>query len=235
MDIIMILFGIAWAGALFGGFALGNYRENRTHRVPRPLRMFSSLMLVGAAWAWAINAPEAWATLALWVAAGMTFGLIGDLFMARLIIAGEHRVLGGIGAFGIGHVFYIVGILAHANQAALDDTGALLGGWLVWLIVGAGAWFLTVWRTAPTRTTLHIASLPYALLLASTAGLATGLALQSGGFALMALGAALFLLSDLILALELFNDLEFTGIGDVIWLTYGPGQMLIVYTGWLIA
>jgi hypothetical protein len=28
--------------------------------------------------------------------------------------------------------------------------------------------------------------------------------------------------------LQLFNGWHFRGIGDVVWLTYGPGQMLIV-------
>ena len=46
----------------------------------------------------------------------------------------------------------------------------------------------------------------------------------------MTVGAALFLISDLILAAQLFNDLHFRGVGDVVWLTYGPGQMLIVYS-----
>jgi hypothetical protein len=46
----------------------------------------------------------------------------------------------------------------------------------------------------------------------------------------LAVGAALFLLSDLILAAELFNGLHFPLIGDVVWLTYGPAQMLIVYS-----
>jgi hypothetical protein len=60
--------------------------------------------------------------------------------------------------------------------------------------------------------------------------MATGLALQQGQFTWLAIGAALFLISDLILAAQLFNDLSFPLIGDVIWLTYGPGQMLIVYS-----
>jgi hypothetical protein len=46
----------------------------------------------------------------------------------------------------------------------------------------------------------------------------------------MAVGAAFFLLSDLILAAHLFNDLFFPLFEDAIWLTYGPGQMLIVYS-----
>jgi hypothetical protein len=79
-------------------------------------------------------------------------------------------------------------------------------------------------------TLIHWIALPYALLLATTAGLATGLALADGRFLLLALGAALFLLSDLILAGEMFSGLTFPFIGDVIWLTYGPAQMLIVYT-----
>ena len=45
-----------------------------------------------------------------------------------------------------------------------------------------------------------------------------------------AVGAALFLASDLILAAQLFNDLRFPLISDVVWLTYGPAQMLIVYS-----
>jgi hypothetical protein len=77
---------------------------------------------------------------------------------------------------------------------------------------------------------LHWVALPYALLLASTAGVATGLALQDTAFWPMAAGAALFLLSDLILAAQLFNGRRFRLIDDVIWLTYGPGQMLIVYS-----
>ena len=77
---------------------------------------------------------------------------------------------------------------------------------------------------------LHLAALPYALLLASTAGFATGLALQSALFIPLALGAGLFLISDLILATQLFNKAYFWLISDVVWLTYGPGQMLIVFS-----
>ena len=79
-------------------------------------------------------------------------------------------------------------------------------------------------------TVVHWIALPYALLLAGTAGVATGLALQDGRFVPLALGAALFLLSDLILAGEMFSGMRFRLIGDIIWLTYGPAQMLIVYS-----
>ena len=70
----------------------------------------------------------------------------------------------------------------------------------------------------------------YDPFLASSAGFATGLALNLSLFIPLAIGCALFLLSDLILAAQLFAGLSFPLIGDVVWLTYGPAQMLIVYS-----
>ena len=77
---------------------------------------------------------------------------------------------------------------------------------------------------------LHWIVLPYALLLATTAGVATGLALQAPSFWPLALGAALFLFSDTLIGGNWFNNLDFPLVHDLIWLTYGPGQMLIVYS-----
>jgi hypothetical protein len=91
-------------------------------------------------------------------------------------------------------------------------------------------WFLAVYRGQSKRSVLHYVALPYALLLASSAGLATGLALNISLFIPLAIGCALFLLSDLILAAQLFAGLTFPLIGDVVWLTYGPAQLLIVYS-----
>ena len=97
------------------------------------------------------------------------------------------------------------------------------------LLIGLAGWYFVVFR-GQQATALHWAALPYALLLASTAGLASGLALQARSFIPLALGGALFLTSDLILAAQLFNGLSFFLVGSVVWLTYGPAQALIVYT-----
>jgi hypothetical protein len=45
----------------------------------------------------------------------------------------------------------------------------------------------------------------------------------------LALGGALFLASDLILAFGLFRG-SFAHSTEAIWLTYGPGQMFIVFS-----
>lgn len=220
-----------WAALLFGGFALGTLNTERTNRMPTWTRILSSLILVVAAWSWyAFTRDTAVGAYSLLVALGMTLGCLGDILLTEsLPLPLKQPVLAGIAAFGLGHVAYIAAILGFGNANGLDAPGPRWGAEAVWLLIGLGAWYLLVYRGGKPSA-LHYAALPYALLLASTAGFTTGLALQALAFAPLAIGAALFLLSDLILATELFNGHTFPLIGDIIWLTYGPAQALIVYS-----
>ena len=213
-----------WALLLFGGFAFGKLNEDRSRHMPTWTRIGSSLALVVAAWSWYLfTLGTSVSVLSLCLAIGMTLGCLGDFFLA-----GALPLLGGIAAFGLGHIAYIVGLLFFANQQGLDAPGPRWAAWGVWLLIGALGWYFIVFRGSKA-TILHRAALPYALLLASTAGVATGLALQAPAFIPLAVGAALFFASDLILAAQIFNHRFFPLIGDVIWLTYGPAQALIVY------
>ena len=219
---------IVWALLLFGGFVLGRERGQPSQRMPIWTRMMSSAALVIAGWSWYLFSRDSvFALLSLFTAAGMTLGFVGDVFMAGLMPLGN-RVLGGIAAFGAGHLLYISGLVWYANTAGLEMNAARTAALIVWLAVRTGGWYLVV-RRGQQAGILHYAALPYALLLAGTAGTATGLATQQATFTWTALGAALFLLSDLILAGELFSGLHFRYVGDIVWLTYGPGQMLIVF------
>ena len=220
---------LLWAALLFGGFLFGRGDGVEPRRMPVWTRMVSSLALVLAAWSFfAFVRESAIAFYALFIAAGMSLGFLGDLFMAEVAPA-PNRVMAGIAAFGLGHVFYIAALIGFGNRFGLDDPVARWTAWAAWLFIGAIGWWLVVFRGQEAGA-LHWAALPYALLLASTAGFAAGLALQAPALTPLALGAALFLLSDLILAGQLFSGLSFPLIGDVVWLTYGPGQMLIVYS-----
>lgn len=226
----LIICWLAWAALLFGGFAFGKLNARQTYRMPDVGRLGSSLVLVVAAWSWYLFTRESEAVIyTLPIAIGMTFGLIGDLFMAGKIPVSQPTI-GGMGAFGLGHIAYIIGIVRTGDALGLTAGDARLIAWGAWLLIGAVGWWLAVYRGAGERNAMHWIALVYALLLASTAGVATGLALQESAFIPLALGAALFLLSDLIIAAQLFKGVHFRSIGDVIWLTYGPAQMLIVYS-----
>jgi hypothetical protein len=225
----LLALAVVWALLLVGGFFWGAPHDSGTHRMPTWTRMASSFTLVIAAWAWLWFARGTTADrYSLLIAVGMTLGFVGDLFLAQLL-PGREPVLGGIGAFGLGHIAYVAAILSMANRHGLDAPGPRWGALAVCLAVGAVGWFLLVSR-GNQPALLRWAALPYALLLASTAGFATGLAVQAGQFIPLSVGASLFLVSDLILAGQLFSGLFFPLIGDVIWFTYGPGQMLIVFS-----
>lgn len=219
---------VLWAALLFGGFVFAHTGASRSRRMPLWTRLGSSLVLVLAAWGWCITG---WAApgrvLRLWVAAGMTLGCAGDLLMAPTA-SGRRSLPGGMSAFGLGHAAYIAGTLLYAGQAGLAQPVYTVRALLFWWAIGLAGWFWAVGR-GPGRTPLHWLALPYALLLATTTGITARLAQQLPRFWPMAAGAALFLISDLILARSLFAGQRFRLIDDLIWLTYGPGQMLIVY------
>ena len=249
---LLFFLWVMWAVFLFGGGLIGKPDAERTRRMPRWTRMASSFVLVLAAWSYTLLYREqVYADAVILMAVGMTLCFIGDLFMAQLILRDDRHILGGIGAFGLGHIAYIAAflrLLSHSQalpQPAINGL-VFIGCWLFAAII----WYRVVYRPAKERTILHLAALPYGLLLATTVGAALNLTLyawnvysaanivgteSSTAFlnlvraAVPALGALLFFISDFILAARLFNKAYFRMIDDWVWLTYGPGQMLIVY------
>jgi uncharacterized membrane protein YhhN len=153
--------------------------------------------------------------------------------MAGLVPIGN-GVLGGMASFGIGHIAYLGALFAFARIAGWPLPTPWMPAWLVWLLVGLACWYFIVLRPNPDSD-LALPALGYVLLLASTAGCASQLAVRSRAFLPLALGAALFFVSDLMIALEKFAKTGFPGIGAAIWLTYGPAQMLIVYSTVLLS
>ncbi|MGD9646552.1 MAG: lysoplasmalogenase [Pirellulales bacterium] len=212
-----------WAALLFGGFLLGAVTGDAGQRMPAWTRLGSSAVLVVASWTWLAAAFNTRARpYALGLAIGMTLGFVGDLFNWK------GNTLGGIVAFGLGHIAYIAAQV-WANRAGQLTSRRWLGlGIAFWQLVGLAAWTFVVWP-GTQATELRLPALPYSLLLAGTTGVATGLALGKRTFVGLAVGAMLFLVSDFILAFRIFHG-PFSMAGDAVWLTYGPGQMLIVYS-----
>jgi hypothetical protein len=224
---------LAWGSFLVGGFVFGKPVMDGAslRRMPLWSRMMASATLMTAAWFWFTMTLGMQAnSLALWIAPGMTACFIGDLFMARVFPVRQH-ILAGMTAFAIGHVCYISGLWQAGEVLFAADTVAEAGSrWLpliIWLLVGLVGWLVFIFP-ARKRNMLHYAALPYSLLLAGTAGVAWSLALVESAFLPGAIGAALFLLSDLLLGVQLFRHVQFRYIGDYVWLLYSPGQMLIV-------
>lgn len=228
-----LLYGLLalWAGLLAGGLLLGRPDAQRRNRLPRPVRMALSITLLAAALVWwqagAANTPLA--RFGLWIAVGMAFGLLGDIFMAGLIVAKSRAVIFGILAFGAGHVFYLMALRQAALALSLNSRPVWLWSWVIYLALAVLLWVLLV-REPGRGPVLNVGTLVYSLLLAAMAGAAAALAAQDAAFIPLAVGGLLFMASDLILGNELMRRTYFAFIGDVIWVTYTVAQMLIVYS-----
>ncbi|HRE49199.1 MAG TPA: lysoplasmalogenase [Aggregatilineales bacterium] len=217
---------IFWAGLLFGGFVFGKPNADQTKRIPTLNRLGSSLALVLAGWSlYFLHRGTLIESYALLVALGMTAGFVGDLFMA------VENIIGGMGAFGVGHILYSIAFLGGLQivRTLNPETPAVFAPLAVWLVIGVVAWYVIMFRgkTALPQV-MRFAGLGYALLLTGMAGVAWSLAFSVPPFFPLAIGAALFVISDLIIAGQIFAGWRFPLIGDLIWLTYGPAQALIV-------
>lgn len=224
---------LVWAALLFHGPLTGQLNSDQTNSIPLFGRMGSSLVLVLAGLVGVAAAAAGRSTgrrYAVLIAVGMALGLLGDLFNAHLVpLDLEQPVLGAIVSFGIGHVAYIAACRDLFRQTGWWNLGSW-GPICVWQAAGLLGWVAAVYL-APDDSPLKWPALPYSLLLAGTAGIASALARADRRFIPLALGGALFLASDLVLAVRMFHG-SFYRAGDAVWLLYGPGQMLITYSIW---
>lgn len=228
-----LLYGLLalWAALLGLGLVLGKPDAARRNRLPRPLRLLLSTTLVLAAVVWwcAGTASTALGPYGLLIFLGMVFGLLGDLFMAGLLVARPKNVLFGILAFGVGHGLYIAGLLSAGNVLGLDAAPIRLATLAVYWAVAVPLWIALV-RNPAKGPVLGYGTLVYSLLLTAMGAVAMALAVQQPAFWPLAVGGLAFIASDLVLASELMRATFFPFIGDVIWVMYTVGQMLIVYS-----
>jgi len=226
--ILYALLGLDLA-LLAGGLLLGRPDPLGYGRLPLPLRMGLSVTLVAAALTQvALAGGCIWGGYARLVAGGMALGLLGDLIMAGLIRVAD-RLVFGMAAFGLGHLAYMAALLVLLLGRGWGDGMTGLGLWLLVAALAVVLWTALVRKPRGDRF-LNTAALGYSLLLASVNALALNLALHSSTFVPLALGAALFLASDLVLGRWAIRGLPFRGVNDVVWVTYNLGQLLIVFS-----
>ncbi len=164
----------------------------------------------------------------LGIAVGMILGCLADSYG---VVPKAWRVAETLTVimplFALGHVAYIAACWDLAGRLGLRRRGAWLASLTVWGLIGVGLWVAIV-TDGSKAGVYRWPALGYTVLLSATAGTTSALAVQRRRFSVMALGAALFLISDAVLAVYLFHEAS-RGLGAAVWITYGFGQMLIVY------
>lgn len=147
--------------------------------------------------------------------AALALGLVGDVF---LLGDSEPRFVGGLAAFLVGHLAYVVAFVQHA----LDRPDlAIAGAALVAVALLAGR------RILPAAIRDGGPGLGAAVALYMAVIAAMALAGWATGSPLVAAGVSLFVVSDTVLALGRFVE-QRPWTGPVVIVTYHLAQALIV-------
>ncbi|MGQ9493232.1 MAG: lysoplasmalogenase family protein [Anaerolineae bacterium] len=215
---------------LMMGLAFGKLNKERTGRLPRPLRMLLSALLVLAAllgWQGGAHGTPL-QNYAILIFLGMAAGFVGDLIMAELIPV-PNRLIFGMIEFSIGHLFYIAAFLNLLQSHFVAMRVNLIGLLIAILGFCVCAWYSYVRKPGGSKV-MNVGSLVYGLLIGTMVTLAVVLAIGDAHFVPLALGAWLFLASDFILGNWVIRGHVWKSVNDVIWVAYVCGQLLIVYS-----
>lgn len=156
---------------------------------------------------------------------GLALGALGDLFLA---LGGQRRFLAGVAAFGLGHLAYAGGFLWRSGDIGFDGIAAgEVAALAVLLVLLASTELWLAPRTGDLRQPVR----GYVGLI-GLMGVTAVLLPVNVGQDVLRLGAGLFILSDLLLALQLFvvtsPGLKWT-LALVLWPAYWTGQALIAW------
>lgn len=210
-----VLVTVAWT--LFALIAVSNWAavarvDRRSEAVVKPatLLALTTVALAGGA----SEDPAGW-----WLIVALLLGTVGDIF---LLGDSQSRFLGGLGTFLLGHLAYVGCFVA----LGIGWSGWAVGG-VIALVAALVAGRTVLPRTYATGGALLAA--PVAAYMAVIgAMLITGWASEQP---LIALGAAVFVASDTVLAIDRF-DRPARWVSPyphlVVMVTYHLGQALIV-------
>ena len=175
----------------------------------------------------AVCAARTGGTYAALLVAGLVFGAAGDVLLQLMDCRPREKekfFRAGLGAFLLGHLFYIVAF-------------GMLGGASLWAVLGAAALFALLFCLQfPLRLDLGAQKLPvylYAAVISLMAAFAVGAAGAAGAAGaggrgvLAALAGLLFVVSDAILALIFFSPLKKKRLPAWNLITYYAAQILL--------
>jgi hypothetical protein len=154
---------LLWSAAYTFGMRVGAPNQDYSRRLLPKARlvMIGIHLAMGLLWllGTALGTPAA--AYGGWVMGALIFDALGDLALGGLLpFAGRKSEVVGLALFAVGHVLYIIAILAL--RGALGISGFPWMAVAISTAFGALLWFAFV--SSPQRGMLNNASLPYALL-----------------------------------------------------------------------
>ncbi len=169
------------------------------------LKTVTSFLFVALAFAsFMVNSVSGVTTFFMLIAMGLICGLIGDIVLDLKIMYKESSSLyqhGGMVAFFVGHIFYLAALLIYFGFSWIALVAALI---LAIIIVSISKFVLKFEFAEHTIDTYAYSfALSYMMTQACYAAITQGYATST---VLLATGAILFLLSDLVLVMTYYDN-----------------------------
>jgi hypothetical protein len=202
-------------------------------RLSRSRFLYLALSLVMLSFAWVLfillelDVPRGYL-----VPVGASFALIGDFFNLQFRpaqrITGNEPVFGGILAFCLTQICYILAFVSMVDISILVVSGVFMPLVVVLLLVPCAVFVLRVYH--PTLSArMIVASLVYGCLLGLMATFALcGALLNGGSWILIAAGAFLYMLSDARMGSTTVHGRHPPSEFQIPWFTYLFAQALIL-------
>lgn len=124
----------------------------------------------------------------------------------------------GMAAFGAGHLIYTASFLKSASRSRITTLGWAGAATTLVVSLALALWFL------PDMGDLQIQGLAYQAVITGM----TATAFLTGAPLRVRLGATIFMLSDSLIALDLYKGIQ--PPGGSVWATYALAQMLLAWT-----
>ncbi|MHA1386834.1 MAG: lysoplasmalogenase family protein [Candidatus Thorarchaeota archaeon] len=170
-----------------------------------------------------------WAKFSLLLFIGMICGFLGDLFMADVISLTPISLLDGVILFGIGHVFYLLG-LKDRSPLLRNSEGLIMRNLLIWIASIVGVLLLFVFTLFnPLMFEISIGLLGYGILLVTVLGFALAKWFDEFPIAfriLIFFGFFMFIFSDWLIGVHELTEPTFLS-GPLVGITYIFAQLPI--------
>lgn len=239
--VFLFILVIGFIGSNVAAVWYGEDNEDRTRRAIPMLQRSTSLQLAVIAWfIWIFGARgTSFSSFGMLIAIGMSLSFVADLIMAGMIRL-KNRVIGGIVAFGMVHIIYTMAGMTVASRlpgsaAVFQVLPAVI---LFMTLVTVVLWYFLVFNETAGRV-MNYGSLGYTMLISMMVSVAITVAMTNLGMAILPFGALLFMLSDIILGNQMFQDnlifslLKWPYVHEAVWGTYIAGQACIVWSVWV--
>lgn len=205
-------------------FAVSVLINGPMNSIPLYIKMLLSInCLIYAGYLWLNNINISYRKT---IFIGMLCCSVGDFLFTKTIPCQNNYILGGT-AFYLAHIFYIISYVKIMKQHNLNIINKrLAAGFGIYIIGIFIIWFIFMYSA--NKSPISYGVLVYGIMLGTMAAFAFALTCIDKRYCITAIGAALFVISDLTIGITGLGKIIVPYRDVIVWFTYIAALMCII-------